>query len=622
MLSGPRFVYRLRWHPKLAILPMLVPGAHVQGWLGGRWYYVHKIEVPSDVVHWQIEVAWHSGWRVAEEMVGIPVDSVTPIDVNDNLFVTHDGWLLDYGRRLAEYAAKKGELKEEAVEKLTTYQTRSFALGATRPIGYLRWSPGGGKTAGGLNCIMSRTGDAVVLCPAAARKAWRWRPEGKRGFPTTVEKFTNLETHCVLPESDQPKGYEDLDAYLKRMRSDGRRAVVVVGMESLRDNVNRVKKIGASTLVIDESHLLGSTKRVDGFSDENGDTIWKKSKTAGGEQTMVLSAVELARSPFALRVGMTGTPIDSSVRRLWSQLDILSPGGYGFYSQFRERFCEFKKTIEGYNDDSGASNVEELKRRCAFFFSDVPREVTHAELPPFRMEVVYLASPERIDVPEEERQNRPDAFVDEMRRFARAARGAAGGRGLFREAARAEACSRKRRATQLWAEETVQNGGKVVVLMERKPMVERWAEAFRKAMPGIQGWTATGDDSERERDRIIDAFATWSGPCWLIGTGPSIGTSKDGLQCAQLGVVAQFPEKVGLFLQYLGRFDRLGGVGTIIRIPVSEGTIDDREITQLVRHLGPVEQFTNSPELREMADQLDGIDDPSLTDSIIAKLLA
>jgi hypothetical protein len=55
---------------------------------------------------------------------------------------------------------------------------------------------------------------------------------------------------------------------------------------------------------------------------------------------------------------------------------------------------------------------------------------------------------------------------------------------------------------------------------------------------------------------------------------------------------------------------------------VAEGSADDKEVSRLIRKLGPLERFMDAPELRDMADKLGGLDDPELLDSVFEKLMA
>jgi hypothetical protein len=628
MIIGPRYLYRLAWHPALNDVEVSVPGAWLYGW-GGKWlrprHWKNKDGTwatdPGNVA-WELRVSWDSGWLLSRYLEDHCVEhTVYPIGIRDEMFIMDPEWLYAYGQALTAHGLELGELRDTAGGQrntLTTYQTRNMALGATRPKVYDRWAGGGGKSVGLCVAALPVPGPILVLCPAKARKSWRWRPENKRPRSlqvwTGVERFTHWESHVILPENERYKGYEPLPEYWARMIATGRRPVVVAGLEALDDHVEALLRYPWAVIGIDEIHTLGSHKRVDWLTDAEGNDYFKRSKTKAGDDLQVLAADRMLTSKTVqLRVGLSGSPIDKSVRRLWSQGDLLQKGSLGPYSAFRVRYCDYHKGQDGRWDDSGAARVDELKARFSFFTYDLPRTVTHAELPPFRPNVAYLAPPDRLDVPEEERQNRPDAFAGEMKTIAKTG-------GNIREVKLAVACSSVRRATLKKCEEVLSGGGKCVIFLCRKEMVARWAKSFQdlgypghaivdpeKIPPELVGkLTCTVGYSEKDRDAAIDEFASADGPRWLLATGYSIGTSKDGMQCADLLVIAQLPEKIGDLLQWMWRVDRIGGRGAEVWIPVAEGTQAEIEVSRIVRAIGPIEQFTNSPELRELADRFDG----------------
>lgn len=610
MIHGPRYHYRVLYHPSFEHLEPTVPGAWLYGWDGRKWrrpkaFKDEKGDWTHDPyqLHWDIQVSWDRGWLLSQHLEQLGhLHDIYPVDITDHLFVTDEEWHYAYGKTLIEAAANRGELSEEAVRIATTYQTRASSMGYTKPKIYNRWSGGGGKSGGFCYAASSRQGAILLLCPASARKSWRWRPEHlrprNRRIWSAVERFTTWESYIILPESERAKAYEPLHEYWARMVSDGRRPFVIGGLESLNDHADEILRYPWDVIGIDEAHTLGSHKRVDGVSDELGNTKWYRAKTEKGEDLRVLAADRvLSNRHTSLRVAFSGTPIDKSIRRLWSQGDLLQKGSQGPYSAFRIRYCDYHKTEDGRWDDSGASRVDELRAVWSFWTSDLPRSVTHRELPPFEPSVVYLYPPDRLDVPEEERQNRPDAFTAEIKHAVKTG-------GNVREVKLAEACSRSRRATLRKCEETINGGGKVIVFLSRIEMVRQWETSFRKFT--CPGWAVTGETPDKERDRIIDEFAGVDGAAWFLATGQSVGTSKDGMQCADLLVIAQVPEKVGDFLQWMWRVDRIGGVGTEVWIPVALGTQAEVEVARIQRALGPIEKFTNSPELRDLADRFDG----------------
>lgn len=315
----------------------------------------------------------------------------------------------------------------------------------------------------------------------------------------------------------------------------------------------------------------------------------------------------------------SATPLDDGKpRRLWAPLNITSPGGFGrFGSAYAYRFCNKRIDERGYPNDSGAAHMDELKRRCAFFLYDVPREESHGAMKnKLRLEVDYL-KPHEL--------NAPDAFTRELKTLARRAATDrddrdGGSRMLLREARLAQACSMKKNAILGRSRDALlaNNHDKVMIYVARRNMAEAWGEALKGSG---QGWVAHGGFGPQECDRIVDAYAVHEGPCWLVGTWDAIGESKNGMQCTTLGIVAQLPVKPSQWIQGIGRWDRMDGVGTIVWVPVAEGTQDDQEISRLTRKFGPIAAFISSPELAETADKLEGLDDDALMTSIIDKIL-
>ena len=81
------------------------------------------------------------------------------------------------------------------------------------------------------------------------------------------------------------------------------------------------------------------------------------------------------------------------------------------------------------------------------------------------------------------------------------------------------------------------------------------------------------------------------------------------------------PWKPGDFIQWKGRFDRLGGSPTLLKVIVASRTYDERVIDILVNKFGPIEQMLSADELQGLDDKLFGLEDTeSLVDSIVSKL--
>ena len=130
-----------------------------------------------------------------------------------------------------------------------------------------------------------------------------------------------------------------------------------------------------------------------------------------------------------------------------------------------------------------------------------------------------------------------------------------------------------------------------------------------------------GGVPESERDDIVDTFRDSDGPCCIVATGQSLGTGVDGMQTADLAIFAMLPWKPGDFLQWKGRFDRLGGGATLLKVVVAANTYDERVVEILTDKFGPIESFLRADELKGLDNKLLGLEDSSsLIDSIISKL--
>ena len=134
-------------------------------------------------------------------------------------------------------------------------------------------------------------------------------------------------------------------------------------------------------------------------------------------------------------------------------------------------------------------------------------------------------------------------------------------------------------------------------------------------------WMAHGGVPESERDDIVEKFRQSEGPCCLVATGQSMGTGVDGMQTTDLAIFAMLPWKPGDFVQWKGRFDRLGGRATLLKVVVAQGTYDERVVEILTDKFGPIETFLAADELKGLDTKLLGIEDEqSLIDDFLASL--
>ena len=530
------------------------------------------------------------------------------------------------GQRLLQEAVKRREIKGYVADIATPYQLMGAAWANTRPYVMNVWACGSGKTLGTIMAALSRSGDVVVICPAKARHVW-W---------SQVQEYSNVKPFRVKPQAEVRKKDQTFEDYEHECRERGQRKFVIVGSESIADNVALIRQIQPSIIIFDEIHTHGNNKRWRAVHNVDGTVRFEKRKTSASSNpnsqvnrhARAVAVMEVSRiASIRLRIGLTATPLDDGrPRRLWSQLDLLAPGGFSHsYSNFAHRYCAARPGTYGGLEDSGASNIQELKARCSFFVHEVPYSESHSSLPSTRVQVDYLTNTEL---------NRADRFSDEqtfnqaVREMNREAANRPDGRERVVEARLAEACSRKRRYVIEEAIEGLKGGGKVVIFTARRRETELWAHQLRQqlskgdeAQKGVPVWMAHGGVSETERDEMIDAFRNSEEACCLVATGQSVGTGVDGMQTANLAIFAMLPWKPGDFLQWKGRFDRLGGSPTLLKVVVAQGTYDDRVVQILVDKFGPIETFLKADELEGLGDKLLGMEDEdALVSSIISKL--
>jgi len=305
---------------------------------------------------------------------------------------------------------------------------------------------------------------------------------------------------------------------------------------------------------------------------------------------------------------------------------LLTPGGFSHsYRRFANRFCDAQPGQYGGIDDRGASNTQELKARCSFFMHEVSYRESHSALPSTRVQVMYL---DRSNLNGASHYDDGKTYGQAFKEIAKEARYHGLAKERMIEARLAEACSRKRQYVIDEVKQGVRGGGKVVVFTARRGETELWGQKIRKAlaegdekMGAVDVWVAHGGVGETERDKITDAFRDHPGPCVLVATGQSIGTAVDGLQTTDLAIFAMLPWKPGDFVQWKGRFDRLGGRATLLKVPVAMGTYDERVVEILTDKFGPIMDFLAADEIRGLDTKLLGLEDEEgLINSICDRL--
>lgn len=546
----------------------------------------------------------------------------------------------------------QGILKDFVLDGfLTDYQKEAICFGWNR-LGVSFWhSTGAGKTLSGIATTLSQPGGVIVVTRAASRIQ----------YAREIERFLNTRAFVVRPESGMPvrvkgktyreflavhqgeKGVRQLWAdakathgvdkpksvkeYLDECKQDGIKPFIVVGWESLTDNLPMLRSCGATNVIFDESHKGKGSKRYDiiHLPDLPADPQAAAAQRAAEErdiktkngfiketdegrkgfvpvENMAASAAELARC-VKKRIGTSATPVKDRLRDLWSQLDLVEPNAHGSSSGWRSRYCDMKPGQYGGMDDRGTSNMEELQVRTLSLAHILEYKDTHRHLPPKRRQSMYLTP--------EDQCSELGGFAKEMADAKK--RGAT----AVLEVKLAMAASRKRKAVVDLIGDHVSSKQKVVVFTGRRKDCEDLGSLVGKAFKDVKVWASHGGHSTDQRQVYVDDYMAHPGPCVLVGTGDAFGEALN-LDTTDAALFVMLPYTPGQVRQWEGRFHRASTKkSVIIYYVIAEGTVDEHIADILISKLPAVEQIAKDSELAAAEDVLAGFD-PKQTDEEFA----
>lgn len=498
---------------------------------------------------------------------------------------------------------------------LVEYQREAVCYGFTRPGVHFWHSTGAGKTLSAILFALSHPGPVVVVTRAASRLQ----------FGREIERFTNLRPYVIRPAASLKKGAQTLSDYVNDP-TPGRK-VVVVGWESVIDNLEALTALRPGCTIFDESHRGKGSKRNEAVplvETEDPKELAEQAKTAkerGGFVTtnelgnrmmivpvenMAAAAARLARAS-SRRVCTTATAIRDRVRDLWAQLDMAEPDAWGNATSWMNRYADRKPGVYGGFDTSGASNLDELAERLQMVVHKVDYRVTHRSLPPKRRQSVYVGPEDQV---------RPAAgFQKELNEASKR------GPSALMEVKLAQAASSKRKAVVGLVEDHLDSGQKIIIFTGRRRDCDELGKSFAKNK--AQVWVTHGGDSTQLRQQIVDDYMGHPGPCLLISTGDSLGESIN-LQDTDALLFVMLPWTPGQVRQWEGRVARLGQKRPVtIYYVIAEGTVDEHVADALVSKLPAVERIGGDKELAEAKKAITGTDDEeALMNSILSKVFA
>ncbi len=206
--------------------------------------------------------------------------------------------------------------------------------------GVLADDMGLGKTLQALAFLRSRPGPALVVCPSSL--VFNWRRE--------VEKFTPERKVLVIEGGNRARLFTEIQ------NAD----LVITSYPLLRRDAERYRSFEFSTIVLDEAQHI-----------KNPDT-----------QNAQAAGILRAERKFIL----TGTPVENSVRDIWSLMNFVMPGYLGDRDDFRERY---EIPISRHNSTEAMTRLSKrlrpflLRRKKQDVATDLPQkleQVAYCEL--------------------------------------------------------------------------------------------------------------------------------------------------------------------------------------------------------------------------------------------------
>jgi SNF2 family DNA or RNA helicase len=509
------------------------------------------------------------------------------------------------------FRIKKSEVNASVVDDfLLPFQLRTIYRACAMDSAHIWAPPGSGKTLMALCFALSEHGGVLVITSSPLTVLEQWRRE--------VERFTKgLEPFVYRAPSKRRKGGKDsLKTYLQRKARDAERPFVIAGWAMLREHWQDLAAMRYTTIIFDESHLAKQKKRDEWVPLPNGGI--KAVAVANTSR----AAFELAKRAKR-RLACTATPIPNQVwTDLWGQLTLIEPYAWGRTARrFERRYCNGHSGDYGWVCDK-VTRADELRKRLSFSAIRVPYEVSHAELPPKRRQVVYIDPSDQVPSAASAKGglNLKRELKDALKK---------GDASRLLELRLLDAAGRKRGVLKDMIKDRLGEQGKIIVFTGRREDCAKLGESLQTSLKKRLKlddtsaprslWVASGEVSQKERLAIMDEYMAHPGPCVLVGTYQAWGTSLN-LQDTDTLIFGMLPYTPGMLEQAEGRVHRLGMKRPVTLVYlVCEGTVDETIADKVLSKLASSEKIVAGGGLSGLGDALSGLADK---EAILASMMS
>ena len=404
--------------------------------------------------------------------------------------------------------------------------------------GLLADDMGLGKTLQALAFLRSQPGPALVVCPSSL--VYNWQRE--------VEKFTP-ERKVLLIEGANRAGL-----FSRISEAD----LVITSYPLLRRDAQRYRSVEFSAIILDEAQHI-----------KNPDT-----------QNAQAAQILRAKRKFIL----TGTPVENSVRDLWSLMNFVMPGYLGDRDDFRERY---EIPIARHNSKEALARLSKrlrpflLRRRKQEVAADLPEkleQVAYCDLTTEQKEV-YAALLQGARSQVESARGQKGAGPARMMMLTallRLRQAACDLRLLKTDEAepapdRARVCSGKVELFNELLQEAIDGGHRVLVFSQFVSMLT----LLRQQLDADGVDYCYLDGQTRERGREVDRFQSGSAPVFLI----SLKAGGVGLNLTAADTVIHFDPwwNPAVEAQATDRAHRIGQQKVVTSYKwIARGTVEEK----------------------------------------------
>ncbi len=446
-------------------------------------------------------------------------------------------------------------------EVLRNYQKTGFrwlkTLDAYKFGGILADDMGLGKTLQVLSYLLSvkreRSADckdshtSLIICPASL--VLNWGDE--------IEKWTPELKVCLLCSSSAEREHD--------IQSRDDYDIMVTSYDLMRRDIELHEKASYYACILDEAQYIKN------------------------HETKAFHAVK--RIHAAVRIALTGTPVENRLSELWSIFDFLMPG-------YLYNYATFRRKIEIPIAKNGDADARKTLQRLAspFILRRMKKDVL-GELPP-KIETVNY-----IQMEDEQRKTYLAHVWDIKKRMENTSerdkleilsmltrlRQLCCDPGLFIEGYTGESCKLEECARML--EELTESGHEVLVFSQFTSMLNRIRERLDEMQ--IPSFTLQGDTSREERAELVRRFNAGEVPVFLI----SLKAGGTGLNLTGADTVIHYDPWWNIAAQNQAT-DRCYRIGQTRKVQVyqliTKGTIEENILKLQSRKRELAEAVTDS----------------------------